>query len=83
SLKGRQLPQRTEFTFQLPETVVSRVQLKLPRGMFLTTSVGYVTGPRPSEDSQFDLWQIELGGQSQFQAIIHQAEKIKNAPTQI
>lgn len=83
SLKGRQLPQRTEFLFQLPETVVSRVQLKLPRGMFLTTSVGYVTGPRQTEDTKFDLWQIELGGQSQFQAIIHQAEKLKNTPTQI
>lgn len=83
SLKGRQLPQRTEFTFQLPETVVSRVQLKLPRGMLLTTSVGYVTGPRQIKDSDNDLWQVELGGQSQFQAIIHQADKLKNTPTQI
>ncbi|MCA9019931.1 MAG: hypothetical protein KDA74_07320, partial [Planctomycetaceae bacterium] len=83
SLKGRQLPQRTEFAFQLPETVVSRVELKLPRGMFLTTSVGYVTGPRQTKDSKYDLWQVELGGQSQFQAIIHQAEKLKNRPTQI
>lgn len=83
SLKGRQLPHRTEFSFQLPETVVSRVQLKVPRGMVLTTSVGYVSGPTKSDVEGFDLWQIELGGQSQFQAVIHQNEKLKNTPTQI
>ena len=83
SLKGRQLPHRTEFLFQLPETVVSRVQLKVPQGMILTTSVGYVSGPTKSDVPNFDLWQIELGGQSQFQAVIHENEKLKNAPTQI
>jgi len=83
SLKGRQLPHRTEFSFQLPETVVSRVQLKVPQGMILTTSVGYVSGPMKSDVQNFDLWQIELGGQSQFQAVIHQNEKLKDTPTQI
>ncbi|WP_145212329.1 hypothetical protein [Gimesia alba] len=83
SLKGRQLPQRTEFTFQLPETVVSRVQLKVPRGMVLTTSVGYVSGPLKSGLPNYDLWQIELGGQSEFQAVIYQSETQKQAPTQI
>ncbi len=83
SLKGRKLPQRTEFTFQLPETVVSRVNLKIPKGMVLTTSVGYVSGPVKTDDQKYQLWQIELGGQSQFQAVIHQNEKLKKSPSQI
>ncbi|MFK7777437.1 MAG: hypothetical protein QM501_04870, partial [Gimesia sp.] len=83
SLKGRQLPHRTEFTFQLPETVVSRVHLKIPQGMVLTTSVGYVSGPVKSDIKNYDLWKIELGGQSQFQVVIHQNEKFKKSPTQI
>ncbi|WP_339729884.1 hypothetical protein [uncultured Gimesia sp.] len=83
SLKGRQLPQRTEFSFKLPETVVSRVQLNVPRGMMLTTSVGYVLGPSKSDLPEYDLWQIELGGQSEFQAIIYQSERQKQTPTQI
>lgn len=83
SLKGRQLPQRTEFTFQLPETVVSRVQLNVPKGMALTTSVGYVSGPLKSDLPDYELWQIELGGQSEFQAVIYEAEKQKNTPAQI
>lgn len=83
SLKGRQLPQRLEFSFQLPETVVSRVHLKVPQGMILTTSTGYVSGPLKSDVPGFDLWQIELGGQSRFQVVVHQQEKIKSAPTQV
>ncbi|QDU48792.1 hypothetical protein [Gimesia panareensis] len=83
SLKGRQQPLRTEFQFELPETVVSQVYLKVPRGRVLTTSVGYVTGPLKSDDPAYDLWQIELGGQSRFQVIVHQAEKPQNAPQQI
>lgn len=83
SLKGRQLPHRTEFLFQLPETVVSRINLKVPHGMILTTSVGYVSGPTKSDVPNYDLWQIELGGQSQFQAVIHQKEKQKKASAQI
>lgn len=83
SLKGRRLPQRTEFTFQLPETVVSRIQLNVPRGMVLTTSAGYVSGPSKSDLRDYDLWEIELGGQSEFQAVIYQREKQKQAPTQI
>ncbi|MCH9653158.1 MAG: hypothetical protein K0U86_05400 [Planctomycetes bacterium] len=83
SLKGRELPHRMEFSFQLPETVVSRVHLKIPQGMVLTTSVGYVSGPVKSDVQKYDLWQIELGGQSQFQAVIHQNQKRKKSPTQI
>lgn len=83
SLKGRQLPQRIEFSFQLPETVVSRVHLKVPRNMILTTSAGYVSGPTKSDLPNYDLWQIELGGQSRFQAVIHQQEQMKDMPVQV
>lgn len=83
SLKGRQQPLRTEFLFELPETVVSQVHLKIPQGRVLTTSVGYVTGPLKSDDSKYNLWKIELGGQSRFKVTMHQADKPQNAPQQI
>lgn len=83
NLKGRQLPQRTEFSFRLPETVVSRVQLNVPRGMILTTSAGYVSGPSKSTLADHDLWQIELGGQSEFQAVIYQSDRGQQSPGQI
>lgn len=83
SLKGREQPLRTEFLFELPETVVSQINLKIPKGKVLTTSVGYVTGPVKSDDPKYDLWKIELGGQSRLQVIVHQAEKPQNAPQQI
>lgn len=83
SLKGRQQPLRTEFQFELPETVVSQVHLKIPRGKVLTTTVGYVSGPLKADDPQYDLWQIELGGQSAFKVTVNQAEKPQSAPQQI
>ncbi|QDT99145.1 hypothetical protein [Gimesia aquarii] len=83
SLKGRKLPRRTEFFFQLPETVVSRIHLKIPQGMILTTSVGYVSEPTKSDIPNYDLWKIELGGQSQFHVVIYQKENLQNTPAQI
>lgn len=64
SLLGRRLPASSEFDVDLAPAALSKLSLRIPAGLVLTSTAGTLSEPTPAPESGWHIWQLNLGSQS-------------------
>ncbi|MGE5193898.1 MAG: hypothetical protein ACM3U2_15500 [Deltaproteobacteria bacterium] len=64
SLTGRPLASSTEFELELPSAAISRLTLRIPAGLVLTSTGGELSEPAAALQPGWNEWRLNLGGQS-------------------
>lgn len=64
ALRGSQLARSVEFQLRLPAAAASRLTLRAPDGLVLSTTAGELSRPRPAPEAGWSLWEVLLGGRS-------------------
>ncbi|HEY2250156.1 MAG TPA: hypothetical protein VGH74_03805, partial [Planctomycetaceae bacterium] len=64
SLSGRKLAASVEFDLELPPATMSRITLKIPAGLVLSSTAGEVTSTAETAEPGWKEWRVNLGSRT-------------------